>query len=182
MSNTKIIARNTGWYGFENLVSSLITLFTSIAIARTLGPTEMGYVIYVAVISSFVASLGSLGIPSTTQKYMAEFLGMSDQGTARYIYFKTLWLQLGLSVLATIGITIWVLGDAGNGYKLASALIVLSILPAMINSIPAQANVATEELQYNMPASVISILDLRHGNLQVGCRRLRRVSTSHTAR
>jgi O-antigen/teichoic acid export membrane protein len=28
----------------------------------------------------------------------------------------------------------------------------------MINSIPAQANVATEELQYNLPASVISIL------------------------
>lgn len=158
MSNTKIIAKNTGWYGFENLVSSLITLFTSIAIARTLGPTEMGYVIYVAVIASFVASLGSLGIPSTTQKYMAEFLGMSDQGTARYIYFKTLWLQIGVSVLATIGITIWVLGDAGNGYKLASVLIVLSILPAMINSIPAQANVATEELQYNMPASVISIV------------------------
>lgn len=158
MSNTKIIARNTGWYGLENLVSSLITLFTSIAIARTLGPSKMGYVIYVAVIASFVASLGSLGIPSTTQKYMAEFLGMSDQGTARYIYFKTLWLQVGLSVLATIGITIWVLGDAGNGYKLASVLIVLSILPAMINSIPAQANVATEELAHNLPASVISIV------------------------
>ena len=158
MSNTKIIARNTGWYGLENLISALVTLFTSIAIARTLGPSKMGYLIYVAVIASFVASLGSLGIPATTQKYMAEFLGMSDQGTARYIYFKTLWLQVGLSVLATIGITIWVLGDASNGYKLASVLIVLSILPAMINSIPAQANAATEELQYNLPASVISIL------------------------
>lgn len=158
MSNTKIIAKNTGWYGLENIISALVTLSTSVAIARTLGPAKMGYLIYVAVIASFVASLGSLGIPSTTQKYMAEFLGMSDQGTARYIYFKTLWLQVGLAVLATIGITIWVLGDASNGYKLASVLIVLSILPAMINSIPAQANVATEELQYNLPASVISIL------------------------
>ncbi|HEV2577223.1 MAG TPA: oligosaccharide flippase family protein [Acidobacteriaceae bacterium] len=158
MSNTKIIAKNTGWYGLENIISALVTLFTSVAIARTLGPSKMGYLIYVAVIASFVASLGSLGIPATTQKYMAEFLGMSDQGTARYIYFKTLWLQVGLSVLATTGITIWVLGDASNGYKLASVLIVLSILPSMINSIPAQANVATEELQYNLPASVISIL------------------------
>ena len=158
MSNTKTIARNTGWYGLENLVSSLITLFTSIAIARTLGPAKMGYVIYVAVIASFVASLGSLGIPATTQKYMAEFLGMSDQGTARHIYFRTLWLQVGLATLATIGIVIWVLGDANADYKLASVLIVLSILPAMINSIPAQANVATEELQHNLPASVISIV------------------------
>ena len=127
MSNTKIIARNTGWYGLENLVSSLITLFTSIAIARTLGPEKMGYIIYVAWIASIVTSLGSLGIPSTTQKYMSEFLGMSDQGTARYIYFKTLWLQVGLSTLATVGIIIWVLGDAGAGYKLASVLVVLSI-------------------------------------------------------
>lgn len=158
MSNTKTIAKNTGWYGLENIISAVVTLSTSIAIARTLGPAKMGYLIYVAVIASFVASLGSLGIPATTQKYMAEFLGMSDQGTARYIYFRTLWLQVGLAVLATIGITVWVLGDAANGYKLASVLIVLSILPAMINSIPAQANVAAEQLEYNLPASVISIL------------------------
>jgi O-antigen/teichoic acid export membrane protein len=158
MSNTKTIARNTGWYGLENLVSALVTLFTSIAIARTLGPSKMGYIIYVAWISSVVTSLGSLGIPSTTQKYMSEFLGMSDPGTARHIYFRTLWLQMGLATLGTIGLIIWVLGDAGGGYKIASVLVVLSILPAMINSVPAQANVATEELSYNLPASVISIL------------------------
>lgn len=160
MSNTKIIARNTGWYGLENIVSALVTLFTSIAIARTLGPSKMGYLIYVAWIASVVSSLGSLGIPSTTQKYMAEFLGMEDRGTARHIYFQTLWLQAALATLATAGITIWVLGDAGNGYKVASVLIVLSILPGMVNSIPAQANVATEELSKNLPASVISIFVL----------------------
>ena len=160
MSNTKIIARNTGWYGLENIVSALVTLFTSIAIARTLGPSKMGYLIYVAWIASVVSSLGSLGIPSTTQKYMAEFLGMEDRGTARHIYFQTLWLQIALATLATAGITIWVLGDAANGYKVASVLIVLSILPGMVNSIPAQANVATEELSKNLPASVISIFVL----------------------
>lgn len=158
MSNTKIIARNTGWYGLENIVSALVTMFTSIAIARTLGPSKMGYIIYVVWIASVVTTLGSLGIPSTMQKYMSEFLGMSDQGTARHIYFRTMWMQVGLSVLGTIGIVIWVLGDAAAGYKLASTLVALSILPAMINAIPAQANVASEELSYNLPASVISIL------------------------
>ena len=157
MSNTKIIARNTGWYGLENVVSALVTLFTSIAIARTLGPSKMGYIIYVAFVASVVSSLGSLGIPSTTQKYMAEFLGMEDRGTARHVYFQTLWLQLALAALATAGIVIWVLGDAASGYKIAAALIALSILPGMVNSIPAQANVATEDLSKNLPASVISI-------------------------
>ena len=158
MSNTKIIARNTGWYGLENIISALVTLFTSIAIARTLGPSKMGYIIYVAWLASVVSSLGGLGIPATTQKYMAEFLGMGDRGTARHIFFHTLMLQMGLATLATAGIIIWVLGDASSGYKVASVLVVLSIWPGMVNSIPAQANVATEELSKNLPASVISIL------------------------
>lgn len=158
MSNTRTIARNTGWYGLENVISSVVTLFTSIAIARTLGPSKMGYIIYVAWISSVVSSLGGIGIPSTTQKYMAEFIGMGDRGTARYIYFQTLYLQVGMATLATVGLLFWVLGDANAGYKLASALVVLSIWPGMVNSISAQANVATEELSTNLPASVISIL------------------------
>jgi O-antigen/teichoic acid export membrane protein len=158
MSNTKIIARNTGWYGLENLVSALLTMVTSIAIARFLGPSKMAYIIYVAWLSGVVTSLGSLGIPSTTQKYMAEFLGMGDRGTARHIYVRTIWLQIGLAVLATGGLIVWVLGDAPPGYRLAAVLVVLSILPAMINSVPAQANVAAEELSRNLSASVISII------------------------
>jgi len=158
MSNTKTIARNTGWYGLESAFSSVTTMITSIAIARTLGPSKMGYIIYVAWIASVVSSLGSIGIPATTQKYMSEFIGMGDRGTARYIYIRTLFLQIGMATLATAGILYWVLQDAGSGYKLASALVVLSIWPGMINAISAQANVATEELSTNLPASIISML------------------------
>ena len=157
MSNTKTIARNTGWYGLENLVNSVLTLITSIAIARSLGPSKMGYIIYVSWIASVVSSLGGLGIPATTQKYMAEFIGMGDRGTARYIYSRTMMLQIGMATIATGGILFWVLRDAEVGYKLASALIALSIWPAMVNSISAQANVATENLSANLPASAISI-------------------------
>src|ERR1017187_5993957 len=112
MSNTKTIARNTGWYGLESVINSFVTLFTSIAIARTLGPSKMGYFIYVSWIATVVSSLGGMGIPATTQKYMAEFIGMGDRGTARYIYFRTLLLQAGLATLATAGLLFWVLKDA----------------------------------------------------------------------
>ena len=156
-SNTKTIAKNTGWYGLENAINSILTIFTSIAIARTLGPAKMGYIIYVIWIAAVVGDLGGLGIPATTRKYMAEFLGMGDRGTARYIYFRTLLLQASLATLATGGLVFWVLRDAAGDYKLASVLVVLSIWPAMVNSISAQANVATEELSKNLPASAISI-------------------------
>ncbi len=157
MSNTKTIAKNTGWYGLENIINIVLSAFTSIAIARTLGPTRMGYIIYVSWIASVVGSLGGLGIPATTRKYMAEFLVKGDRGTARYIYMRTLMLQAGLATLVTLTLMIWVLSDAAGDYKLASALIVLSIWPLMVNAISSQANVASEELSKNMPASAISV-------------------------
>ena len=97
MSNTKTIAKNTGWYSVENIVSAVVTVITSIAIARTLGPTKMGYIVYVSYVASVVGNLGSLGIPAATRKYMAEFIGMGDKGTARLIFFRTLALQAGLA-------------------------------------------------------------------------------------
>jgi O-antigen/teichoic acid export membrane protein len=158
MTNTRTIARNTSWFGLENIINIVVTVFSSIAIARTLGPSKTGYVIYVSFIAGVVSSLGGFGIPATTRKYMAEFLGKGDRGTARFIYFRTLLLQTGLATLATGGLLFWVLTHAPGEYKLASALIVLSIWPGMVNSISAQANVATEDLFANLPPSVISIL------------------------
>ena len=157
MSNTKTIAKNTAWYGLENAINAILTVFTSIAIARTLGPTKMGYIIYVTWIASVVGDLGGLGIPATTRKYMAEFLGKGDRGTARYIYLRTFFLQASLATLATGSLIFWVFRDATPDYRLASVLIVLSIWPAMVNNISASANVASEELSKNLPASAISI-------------------------
>ncbi len=158
MSNTKTIARNSGWYGLENLISAVVSLFTSIAIARTLGPTKMGYIIYVVWIAQVVSSLGGVGIPNTTRKYMAEFIGMNDRGTARFIFIRTLLIQMALATVATGGLLFWVLRDANADYTLASALVVLSIWPSMVNSIAALANVASEDMSRNMPASVASMV------------------------
>lgn len=158
MTNTKTIARNTGWYGLENIINVVVQLFTSIAVARTLGPTKMGYIVYVVWIGYVATSLGGAGIAQTTRKYMAEFLGQGDRGTARYVYFRTLYLQMGLATFATAAICIWVLMDAAPEYRLASLLIVLSIWPSMVNFISAQANVAAEELSRNLPASIVSMI------------------------
>lgn len=158
MANTRTIARNTGWYSIENIANSIVALFTSIAINRYLGPAKNGYIVYISYIASLVSSLGGFGIPATTRKYMAEFIGMGDLGTARYIFQRTLLLQTGLATLATAGFLFWVLGDANPDYKLAAALLVLSIWPSMVNAVPAMANVATEDLSKNLPASVASTI------------------------
>jgi len=60
-------------------------MITSIATAPSLGPSKLGYIIYVGWIASVVNSLGSLGVPATRTKYMAEFMGKGDFGTALHI-------------------------------------------------------------------------------------------------
>ncbi len=158
MSNTKTIAKNTGWYGIETAISFVVTLVTSIAIARTLGPSKMGYIIYLSWVASVVSRLGGVGIPAMMRKYMAEFLGMGDRGTARFIYIRTLLLQAGLATFATAGILFWILRDAQADYRAASIFIALSIWFSMVNFMSAQANVAAEKLSANLPASLISTL------------------------
>ncbi|MFZ1086359.1 MAG: polysaccharide biosynthesis C-terminal domain-containing protein [Terracidiphilus sp.] len=158
MTNTKTIARNTGWYSLENIITGIVNLSTSIAIARTLGPSKNGYIVYISFIAYLVCNLGGLGIAATARKYMAEFLAIGDQGTARYIYWRTLILQAILATLGTGGILFWINGTSPAEYKLASFFIALSIWPSMVNSISAQANVAAEDFSANFPASALSAL------------------------
>ena len=156
MSNTKTIAKNTGWYGLETTISSLVAIASSIAIARTLGPTKTGYIIFISYVASVVGSFGGFGIPAATSKYMAEFVGRGDKATARYIFARTLWMQAALATLATAGILVWALRNTEAPYRLASVLIVLSIWPSMVNTILAGANAACEDLAANAPASIAS--------------------------
>ncbi|HTH52328.1 MAG TPA: polysaccharide biosynthesis C-terminal domain-containing protein [Edaphobacter sp.] len=156
--NSKTIARNTVWYGLENMISFVSTLVTSIAIARTLGPTKTAYIVYITWITGIVGQLGSVGIPVTTRKYMAEFLGGGDSSTARFIYFRTLLIQTLLASVATLGAILWVLHDAPQEYRIAALLFVIGILPAMVNFISAQANVAAETLSANLPGSLASTI------------------------
>ena len=154
--NSKTIARNTAWYGIESVISFVSGLVTSIAIARILGPSKMGYLIYVTWIISIVSTLGSAGVPATTRKYMAEYLGKGDRSTARFIYFRTLIIQTTLSGFATLVAAVWVFHDAPPEYRISSVLLILSILPGMVNSISAQANVASETLSANLAGSAAS--------------------------
>ena len=158
MSNSNTIVKNSGWFGIETVTSAVVTLISSIAINRYLGPQKNGYLVYVSYIANLVGALGGVGIAATTRKYMAEFIGKGDWGTARYIYLRTLLLQIGIATLATGGILCWVLGDANAEYRLAAVLMVLSIWPSMVNSPSSQANAATEDLSTNMPASVVSAI------------------------
>jgi O-antigen/teichoic acid export membrane protein len=156
-TNTTVIARNSFWYTGETVFGLVAGLLTSILIARAFGPERLGYFSYVSLLTTMSGVLGSLGIPNTTRKYMAEYLGRGEEQMARGIYGMTLRIQtiVALSmVLCGLGL-VFTVGDPQ--YRTFSALLVLGMAPRMIAFIPSQANTAAETLGANMPGSMASV-------------------------
>ena len=154
-TNTRTIARNSIWYGAETGFLFLTTLVTSIAMARVIGPEKLGYFNYVMWLANTTGLVGSLGVPTTTSKYMAEYLGRGEAATTRAIFNFTMKLQAVMAACVTGGalIVLYVFGDPVN--RTVSAFQVASVLPAMLTLVPAQANAARENLKANTIASFV---------------------------
>ena len=92
-SNAKVIGRNFIFMGLEVVITLVCTLLTTVVIARVIGPTRLGYFNLIFWLTSITCSVGSLGIPLTTFKYMGEFLGGGKKELARAVFFYNLWAQ-----------------------------------------------------------------------------------------
>jgi O-antigen/teichoic acid export membrane protein len=154
--NSKTIAKNSFWYGIETVTGLFLTLFTSIVIARSIGPERLGYFLYLWWIAGIAATLGSLGIPSATRKYMSEYFGRGQIGLAKTVFYHTLWLQTLMAAVVTCAglLAIWFFGD--RQYRVIGLFMIGSIFPSMVNSVAAGANTALEDLRANVPASFVS--------------------------
>jgi O-antigen/teichoic acid export membrane protein len=152
---TRVVASNSFWYAFETLFGILMVFATSIPMARIIGPERLGYFNYVLWLTN-IGTMVTIGIPSATHKYMAEYLGRGDVGLARTIFYKTFGLQALAATLVTgsgvAAAVIW--GDPQ--YRAVSIVQILSMLPAMVNAVPSQANNAAENMRGNVAGSIVS--------------------------
>jgi O-antigen/teichoic acid export membrane protein len=135
--------------GLEVAITLLVTLSTSIYIARVIGPTKLGYFNLVFWLVNIACTVGSLGIPLTTFKYLGEFLGGGKKDLARAVFFYSLRAQTLISCILTAISMIAALTMVDHLYRLCSALLVLSMLPNMVTFVPSQANTAAENSKLN---------------------------------
>jgi O-antigen/teichoic acid export membrane protein len=142
--------------GLEMALSLAAVLCTSIPLARVIGPERLGYFTYVQWLALVGSNAILLGIPATTRRYMAEALGRDDIPAARGVFFATLRIQtiLAFAVLIVGEILVFTVSD--RSYWSSSWLIVVSLVPRMIMSIPSQAHAAGERLQSNLFAYIAS--------------------------
>ncbi len=141
--------------GLEVVITLVCTLLTTIVIARVIGPTRLGYFNLVFWLTTITCSVGSLGIPLTTFKYMGEFLGGGKKELARAVFFYNLRAQTVIaSGLTAIGMMV-VFTMVDPEYRSFSALLVLSMVPNMITFVPSQANAAAEDAALNTRGALV---------------------------
>ncbi len=157
-SNAKVIGRNFIFMGLEVVITLVCTLLTTVAIARVIGPSRLGYFNLIFWLTSITCSVGSLGIPLTTFKYMGEFLGGGKKELARAVFFYNLRAQTIIAcILTAIGmIAAFILVDPA--YRVCSILLVLSMVPNMITFVPSQANSAAEDSALNTRGAFVGAI------------------------
>jgi len=155
-SNTRRVASNSFWYGIEMAIGLATVLATTIPLARVIGPDRLGYFSYVGWLTNVSAAIGSLGITLAMRKYMAESLGNEDGSRARAVYRTTLRLQSLLALALTATGLVLVFTVARTDSRWVSAFLVLSMLPAMVGSVPSQANMAGERMKVNTIGSLVA--------------------------
>jgi O-antigen/teichoic acid export membrane protein len=157
-NNTRTVGRNFVFMGLEVVIVLICTLLTTIFIARVIGPKRLGYFNLVMWMTSITCSVGSLGIPLTTFKYLGEFLGSGQKGLARAVFFYNLRTQIAVATcFCGIGL-IAVLTLVDPEYRICSILLVASMLPNMVGFIPSQANTAAENSKVNTRAALIGAI------------------------
>lgn len=154
--NSHTIARNSFWFGLETVVGLVSGVVTSIIIARALGPVKLGHYTYIAWLVSITASVGALGVPAATFKYMGEYLGRGEAALAKAIFISTFRLQATIaSILTVVAVSVAWFG-ADHDMRWTAAALAAAMWPAMVNAIPSQANMANENLVANVPGALVS--------------------------
>ncbi|HTS61366.1 MAG TPA: oligosaccharide flippase family protein [Candidatus Acidoferrales bacterium] len=152
-NSPKKIMGNTFWYALDASAATIVMLIASVPVARAMGPSVVGRYVYLLFLTGTAQRLANFGIPATCRKYMAEYLGRGEYGVAHELFRVTFRYQITISgIITALGLCL----AAGSepGYRLIAFLIVLSMWPAMTSYIPAEANVAAEDLRANLPGSI----------------------------
>jgi O-antigen/teichoic acid export membrane protein len=158
VNNSQTIARNSLWYGLELFFSMVGAFFASVVVARVMGPERLGYYSYVSWLVNITAAVALFGIPGTIRKYMAEYLSKGELAIAHAIYRMALQLQIAIAGIITLLAVALVLLWGNSQYQWISLLLVMSMAPRMIGSVPSQANNAAEAMRRNTIPSLLGAM------------------------
>ncbi|HVR63150.1 MAG TPA: oligosaccharide flippase family protein [Polyangia bacterium] len=156
MGHAKTIARNSLWSLADSVLGLISSFGCSIAVARVMGPDQLGYYNIVTWMANMAGWIAAFGIPAATRTFAAEAIGKGDYGLARAIVKITFRIQLYLALAAVavgLAVVFWKVPPEQRTFAI---LAVVSILPFLMFTIPSAGIIATEDLAPNVRASLVS--------------------------
>jgi len=82
MGHAKTIARNSLWSLADSLLGMVNSFACSVAVARAMGPEQLGYYNIVTWMASMAGWIAAFGIPAATRTFTAEAMGRGDHACA----------------------------------------------------------------------------------------------------
>src|SRR6266545_6131737 len=151
------IAKNYLWLLTDSIAGMLTAFYCSILVARGLGPDRMGEYNYLLYFAAVLKMFTEVAVPVTLRKFAAELMGREDYSALKTLVRAALRLEVKLAALGlVVGLTLAYLIFRPDQRALGM-LAVVTIVPGILLSVPAGALWATENLSYNVVASVAAM-------------------------
>ena len=150
------IARNSMWLGIDQGFSMVAAFYCSVAVARGLGPDRMGDYNYVLWFASVLRMVTEFAIPATFRKFAAELLGRGDYPALKTLVRFAFKVQMRLAIVGLAASLAIVWFTMAPDRRLIATLAVLTVVPALLMSIPSGVLQATEDLLPNVIGSMLA--------------------------
>ncbi|MGJ5820948.1 lipopolysaccharide biosynthesis protein [Paludibaculum fermentans] len=151
------VARNSLLYGLEMVTTFIASFITSIAIARVIGPEKLGYYNYVYFLTSVAGMLGTMGVPLTARKFMADYIGRGEEGKAKSVYESCWRVQFRISMVLTVVCFAAAYFFSERSYFVSTFLLIAGMPLRILAFLPAMANMSWDDMQGNLPGSFANL-------------------------
>jgi O-antigen/teichoic acid export membrane protein len=122
--------------------------------ARILGPEKLAPFTYLYWLTNVGSQLAMAGLPVTTRKYLADYLGIGDLGTAWHVFLRSLRLQIYLALALVVAGGAWMFWAVPRNLLAIGLILLLSMVPKLIACILSAANFAGEQVKMNTVGAV----------------------------
>jgi O-antigen/teichoic acid export membrane protein len=144
MSSAKKIAKNTSIYFLANLLSFVITFFTTIYTARYLGANGYGILSLALAFSGIFALISDLGISTLTTRELAKNKSLTDKFVGNTLVIKIMLAIIAIAIIFIIAN----LGNYSSEAMMTIYIISLSIIVGVFPGIFSSVFQAYEKMEY----------------------------------
>lgn len=157
-SRTRSVAGNSGWLTLDAVFGVVGSLVLSVFVARSLGPDVLGVYNFASWALTAGVVVVTNGVTYGLQMFTAERFGQGDIDGARAIVRQGLRWQLALSGLLLLVGLVATATMAPTTMRVALTLAVVSVVPAILVSVPAAGLGAAQAFSANALSSIAAII------------------------